>query len=163
MNIFYLDSTPELCARYHCDKHVIKMILETAQILSTVINGKLGEQPLLYKSTHKHHPCVLWAGETQANFNWLLQLLYELNAEYKYRWNRRSDHNSFIVIQHYIETNGGAIPLISDNWHLTFPALAMPKFCKVENNAVASYRNYYNLEKKHIHKWTNREIPEWII
>lgn len=163
INIFYLDSTPELCARYHCDKHVVTMILKTAQIISTVINTYVGfEQEGLYKSTHKNHPCVLWAGKTYANFTYLLDLLFYLNFEYKYRWNKQKDHASYSLIKNYMPDKK-AIPLISTDFSFTPPALAMPDYCKVENDPVASYRNYYNQEKKHIHKWTNREIPEWIV
>jgi len=162
MNIFYLDSNPQVCARYHCDRHVTKMTVETAQIISTVINKYFGTQlEGLYTSTHEHHPCVIWAGESMSNFKWLLELLYHLNMEYVYRWNKKVDHASFERIASYFAKY--QIPAISDNWESTTPALAMPEYCKLHFDPVASYRNYYNLEKKHIHKWTNREVPEWIV
>jgi hypothetical protein len=61
MNIFLLDSNIKKCAQYHCDKHVVKMILESAQILSTVLRLNGVDQG--YKTTHANHPCTLWAGK----------------------------------------------------------------------------------------------------
>ena len=71
MNIFLLDLDPRLAAYQQCDKHVIKMTLETAQILSSasIING--GKGP--YRLTHKNHPCTLWAAQTSDNYEWLIQ------------------------------------------------------------------------------------------
>ena len=60
MNIFKLDATPELCAQVHCDKHVSKMILESAQMLCTVFWSNNQTAP--YKPVHAKHPCTLWAG-----------------------------------------------------------------------------------------------------
>ena len=59
MNIFYLDKDPQQAAKYHCDKHVVKMILESAQMLCTVVNEISGGQVTPYKSTHKNHPCKI--------------------------------------------------------------------------------------------------------
>lgn len=63
MNIFYLDENPNLCAQYHCDRHVIKMILESAQLLCTALNVVAGQQVTPYKSTHVNHPCSIWVRE----------------------------------------------------------------------------------------------------
>ena len=65
MNIFILDLNTERCARYHCDQNVVKMILESTQIVCTVLNQKGFATP--YKPTHTKHPCVLWAGESYDN------------------------------------------------------------------------------------------------
>lgn len=69
MNIFYLDEDIECCAKAHVDRHVIKMILETAQILSTVCVQHHVSAP--YQATHPKHPCTLWAGEFLDNWFWL--------------------------------------------------------------------------------------------
>lgn len=61
MNIFYLDKDPKLCAQYHCDKHVVKMILESAQLLCTAVNEAAGKEVAPYKSTHVNHPCSIWS------------------------------------------------------------------------------------------------------
>lgn len=73
MNIFVLDYTPQKAAEYHCDKHVVKMILESAQILCAV-HHKNGDSNVPYKLTHKNHPCTIWAGESRSNYLWLTQL-----------------------------------------------------------------------------------------
>jgi hypothetical protein len=83
MNIFLLDSNIKKCAQYHCDKHVVKMILESAQILSTVLRLNGVDQG--YKTTHANHPCTLWAGKSFSNWKWLRELASALNKEYRFR------------------------------------------------------------------------------
>ena len=76
MNIFYLHDDPEVCAKSHCDKHVVKMILEYSQLLSTAHHELDGEPSIeCYKSTHKNHPSALWARTNRSNYNWLWSLL----------------------------------------------------------------------------------------
>jgi len=89
MNIFYLDKDPRLCTRYHCDKHVVKMILESAQLLCTAVNVLAGEQVTPYKSTHVNHPCSIWIRESYWNWNYTYKLMLELELE----WNHRYQHN----------------------------------------------------------------------
>jgi hypothetical protein len=91
MNIFYLDTNIQLCSEYHCDKHVVKMILEYAQILCTVLHESGESAP--YRPTHKNHPCVLWAGESIENWKWLRDLANALNTEYKFRFQHAANHN----------------------------------------------------------------------
>ena len=79
MNIFYLDEDTEICAQYHCDKHVVKMILEYAQILCTVLHELGQEAP--YRPTHRNHPCTVWARESLDNWIWLRALCQALNQE----------------------------------------------------------------------------------
>ena len=81
MNIFVLDASPLRAAEMHCDKHVPKMVLETAQIMSTVLNEK-GLKGA-YKSTHKNHPCTVWAGQSFANYMWTMALGMALGLEYE--------------------------------------------------------------------------------
>ena len=79
MNIFASYSDPVLCAEYLDDKRLVKMILETAQLLSTAVrvvnpeveNDMYEEDMYLYKSTHVNHPCSVWARASQSNFMWL--------------------------------------------------------------------------------------------
>jgi len=84
MNIFVLSYDVEECAKWHLDKHVVKMPLETAQLLCTAL-WYHGGKPL-YKKAHKNHPCNLWTRESQANFNWLVALGFSLCSEYQYRY-----------------------------------------------------------------------------
>jgi hypothetical protein len=152
MNIFVLDKNLKKCARYHCDKHLIKMILESAQILCSVLWSCGIKAP--YRKTHVNHPCVLWAAESLANWRWLKELARELNAEYQYRFNKES-HKSFDVIMSLPE------PPLSD-LGLTKQPLVMPK-CYHRADAISSYRLYYAKEKTHIAKWTKRKVPKWFI
>ncbi|MFU8806166.1 MAG: pyrimidine dimer DNA glycosylase/endonuclease V, partial [Bradymonadaceae bacterium] len=95
MNIFIFDEDPQECARHHGDRHVVKMVLETAQILCTVQH--VSGQAAPYKKTHAAHPCVRWVLESLANYRWLVELGLALAVEYTHRYGRR--HKSHDVIE----------------------------------------------------------------
>jgi hypothetical protein len=98
MNIFYTSDDPKACAVALDDKRLVKMVLETAQILSTITH-KLGcDTP--YKPTHMNHPCVLWAGQSLANFSWLKIHGVELAETYTRRYGR--EHKSEPIIRGFI-------------------------------------------------------------
>lgn len=151
MNIFYLDDNPGLCAQYHGDKHVIKMILESAQMLCTVCHQNGIEAP--YKPTHKAHPCTLWVGTSITHFSWLYALSAALNEEYKHRYNKSTDHKSYTVIE------GLEWPMLSEI-PFTPPPQCMPQQYK-HADTIKAYRKYYVGEKSHIMCYTNREKPNW--
>ncbi|MDV2856763.1 pyrimidine dimer DNA glycosylase/endonuclease V [Oceanimonas sp. CAM02] len=153
MNIFILDNNIERCAEYHCDQHVVKMILESVQILCTALNKKGFETP--YKSTHIKHPSVLWVEESYDNFQWLTRLTQALNAEYRYRYRKEQDHKS--------------MPVLAQIQQFTYPAIgltefaqAMPDQYKVPGDAVQAYRNFYLGDKMKFARWTRREVPHWV-
>jgi hypothetical protein len=152
MNIFILDKDIDRCARYHCDRHVSKMILESVQILCTALNKKGFSTP--YRSTHVKHPCVLWVEESYDNFLWLAQLARALNAEYRYRYRKDRDHASIAVLDrigdYHYEASG-----------ITEFAQAMPVQYKVPGDAVTAYRSYYLGEKLAFARWTRRRAPGW--
>ena len=154
MNIFLLDTDTRKCAQYHCDKHVVKMILETAQLLCGVhhMTDQVTDQ-VPYKLSHKNHPCAIWSRESLSNYLYLCDLGLELCKEYTYRYGKR--HKSQDVIE-WCVTNK---PNICDK-EFTEPARAMPNEYKVDS-VVESYRNYYIGEKSKIAVWKNRKIPEW--
>jgi len=175
MNIFVLDKDIKKCAMYHNDKHCIKMILEYSQILCGVhhiLNENDEEfiKTIPYKLTHRNHPCSIWARECVENYNWLAKLGLTLAMEYTIRYDKV--HKSTEVLK-WCANN---IPELKQGEGMTEYALAMPDDCKVEGNAVESYRNYYRKHKrtwnkenrktgeieKVEHKWTNREKPEWM-
>ena len=133
MNIFVLDTNPKLCAQYHCDKHVVKMILESAQMLSTANRGVGLDEG--YKATHVNHPCNKWLRESLANWYWLRDLTYELHTEWKYRYGHPESktHKSFDVVCNL------SVPNLPDI-EMTDFALAMPDEYKT-NDPVESYRN----------------------
>ena len=154
MNIFILDTEIQRCARYHADQHVVKMILESAQMLCTVLNQNGGAAP--YRSTHVRHPCTRWAGRSLSNWLWLRRLALALNDEYRFRFRGSSDHKSARVVQDL------AIPRMPD-LGLTEFAQVMPDEFKVEGDPVRAYRRFYIGEKSRFVKWTRRRPPGWYI
>jgi len=152
MNIFVLDKDIEKCAQYHCDQHVVKMILESVQMLCTALNEQGFSTP--YRSTHIKHPCVLWVAESFENFSWLKNLAIALNTEYRFRFERDSDHKSILVLNEISNYS-------YDNQGLTEFAQAMPDKYKIPGDAVKAYRQFYLGEKMNFAKWTKRSIPGW--
>lgn len=153
MNIFILDKNISKCAEYHCDQHVIKMILESVQIMCTALNKKGFNTP--YKSTHVKHPCVLWVEESYDNLLWLNKLALSLNEEYKYRYDKIENHRSIPVMNKIMHQQYGS-------FGLTEFAQAMPDKYKIPGDAVTAYRNFYLGEKMSFAKWTRRRAPYWI-
>jgi hypothetical protein len=137
----------------HVDKHVVKMPLETAQILCTV-HWQVGNQAP-YKSTHKKHPCTIWAGQSIQNYMWLCELGLELCKEYTHRYAKT--HKCEDIINWCIINT----PNLPDAV-ITPYALAMPDEYKTSKDPIECYRNYYIGAKSHIHTWKNRQKPYWI-
>ena len=152
MNIFFLDFDTKKCAQYHCDKHVVKMILETAQLLCGAHWVIGNEAP--YKLSHKNHPCAIWTRTSLSNYLYLCDLGLELCKEYTYRYGKR--HKSQDVIEWCLINK----PNIHDV-DFTSPPLAMGDEFKIGNDVIESYRNYYREGKKLIVSWKNRVIPSW--
>ncbi len=156
MNIFYLDHNPEICASLHCDKHVIKMILETAQLLSTahhVAESQYAE--FLYKKTHVNHPSAIWARESKANYIWLVSLFKELCKEYTKRYGKV--HKTDREYTNILEIVPDGLP----NKPFTQPPQAMP----VEyhhTDSVVAYRQYYLYNKWPMHWFEFKHgVPEF--
>jgi len=155
MNIFILDEDPKKCAEYHNDKHVVKMILETAQLLCGVHHMVESVLEVPYKLSHKNHPCSIWSRECIENYVWLCDLGIELCLEYTHRYGKR--HKSQDIIEWCIVNH----PPLKELGDITPFRLAMPEECKI-GNAVESYREYYIKEKKYFSKWKNRKIPHFM-
>ena len=157
MNIFYLDKSPTISAHCMCDKHVVKMILESAQLLCTALhtcpsNAELPEK--FYKKTHVNHPSAIWARTSKDNYLWLTDHANALLSEYTHRYDKQ--HASTSVID-WCSAN---IPNIPDLGFTDMPQ-CMPDEYKMDD-PVLGYRNYYNQAKSHIHSWKNRPVPVWI-
>ena len=151
MNIFVLDIDVHRCAEAHNDKHVVKMVTESAQLLSSAV--RLSGIDAGYKLTHKNHPCAIWTRESLSNWHWLCILAGALNDEYKYRYNKLVNHKAYDVITSL------PTPALPDIGPTPF-RLAMPDKYKGDDPVIA-YRNYYMGEKRHIAQWRNRPIPAW--
>ena len=161
MNIFALDNDPTKAAQMHCDKHVVKMVLESAQILSTVHHLYESEWACaVYKPTHKNHPSVKWAAQSQANYQWLYVLLHYLSMEYEGRYNRV--HKSWQKLNSCLQIVPRAMPGLVTDKQARF-ALTMPDVYKfVSDDPVECYRAYYWHEKRNLLKYTRRKEPEWL-
>ena len=158
MNIFFLDKTPEKSAEYHCDKHVVKMILETAQMLSTAINKyAMGiDSSRLYKNAHPKHPSTIWMGSTRDNFMWGLKLGQELSKEYTKRYGKK--HKSSNIIDNIIQSKYYEVIPTGE---LTTPPQCMPDEFKHDDYVIA-YRNYYKGAKRYFAKWDKlKNTPDW--
>jgi hypothetical protein len=182
VNIFVLNENPQLAAQQMCDKHIVKMPVETAQMLSTVHRmldghpyvdtGKSGRKikrwrhttdlsfssgPLLYHATMMNHPCTIWARETLGNYRWLVDHGLALCKEYTRRYGRI--HGSWRVI-HYCDYNDPKN--INPSEKTTEFPQAMPIHLKVSGDAVSAYRQYYIEEKARFATWKSpAEMPDW--
>tara|TARA_R110000744_G_scaffold274817_2_gene387846 strand:- start:8 stop:469 length:462 start_codon:yes stop_codon:yes gene_type:complete len=151
MNIFVLDESPVVAAKYACDKHVVKMILESAQMLCSV--QPEGTAP--YKRSFYNHPCTKWVRASARNYEWLLLHAYALCDEYTRRYDKV--HKTEQVIE-WCDNNRPELP----NVEMTKQPTCMPDYCKTES-VVGSYRKYYINEKVKFAKWKDGNIPSWFI
>ena len=157
MNIFYLHHDPAVAAQAQCDKHVVKMVLETAQMLSAVIDRHGIQDSAAYRVTHRNHPCTIWAGDSRTNYEWLVCHGLALGAEYTKRYGKT--HKSLAVIQALAQH----APQLED-LGATCPAQAMPEMYRVPGDAVQAYRNYYSQCKAKVMPMTWRSPsapPSW--
>lgn len=157
MNIFYIDNDPQISAICMVDSHVVKMILETAQMLSTahrIVDNN--NSPYMYKATHINHPSTKWARETEGNYIWLVSHFKYLGDEYQYRYGKI--HKSISVLYDILIDSPKNIPKLP----MTKMPCAIPKEYIISDDPVENYRNYYIHGKSHLHKWTKRNPPEWL-
>jgi len=157
MNIFYLDSDPKICAQYHCDKHVVKMILETAQMLSTAHHVLDGDDAIdgIYRSTHKNHPSSVWVRACEGNYKWTWLLFMHLLAEYTKRYDNVHATERLLYTLKTTPKN------ILRDVRTTEPPQCMPEQYKVKDASMQAYRNYYIGEKATIAFWRHSDTPEW--
>lgn len=163
MNIFYLDRSAEKAAEMLIDKHVVKMVLETAQLLCTAhryLDGENGiklsaagrrlqiwthpdslYEKILYKATHFNHPCAIWARETNENYEWLYDYFVAVSNEYKKRFGKT--HLSWSKLGDILQDPPQNIQL----GPFIEPAQAMPAIYQYDGDSVVAYRKYYESEK----------------
>lgn len=155
MNIFVLDSEPRACAQMHYDRHVVKMCLEYAQVLSTAARLR-GFEHEGYKSTHANHPCTQWAVQPE-NWAWLYRLAVQLGIEYSARYNKV--HASTVALEKLPEELVRCVGLYDMPHGFV---LAMPEEYR-RPDAVASYRAYYREGKAHLKAYRAPAVaPSWL-
>ena len=169
MNIFVLDRNPKIAAYMMCDKHVVKMILESAQMLSAVLDCqykdeyKGSDKPVIeqfglpgYPKAHAKHPCALWARQSKQNAMWLVQHMRALCLEYTKRYNKFHKQD--------------VLPLVYEAQleYCEFDSKKQTEFVQAITNTdlhgddpVEAYREYYRKEKAHFCTWKHGVIPEW--
>lgn len=176
VNIFYIHTDPIIAAQQMVDRHVVKMILETAQLLSTahrVLDGRMVVVPnengrkmkrwvlsddretKLYVATHINHPSAIWCRETSANYQWLYWHFVALLDEYTHRYGKIHKCDSMKNVL-------SELPKSIKHSGFTQPTPAMDEQYVVPGDSIASYMKYYKYGKKHLHAWTKRSPPEWI-
>ena len=184
MNIFYIDKDPEQAARWLVDRHVVKMILESAQLLSTAhryVDGKMeivkpeydpyrpnaprrskkfwvlddAREPVLYQATHINHPSNVWTRTAVENYLWLVEHFAALLDEYTYRDGKKHKTGELLYMLQ-------SPPHGVRDYDMTKMPSAIKDEYKISDDPVTNYRNYYKHGKATMHKWTNREPPEWI-
>jgi len=181
MNIFYLDRDPVKAAEMSCDKHVVKMILESAQMLSTakrVLDGEeyfdttkngrkikrwrlknSNEEAIIYKAGWLRHPSTQWVMKSAYNYRWLYLHMMALNEQYKLRYNHTKDHLCIQKLGQLLSTPPKNINVRAIGTDAT---PAMPDECIVPGDSVASYRKYYIMKKKRFATWKSpAKTPEW--
>ena len=180
MNIFVLEDCPVKAAEVQCDKHVVKMIVESGQMLSTAhrmldgnlevyvnANGRkarrynLGDwrQQVLYKAVHYHHPCTVWTMESNANYEWHYKHFIALCDEYTFRYGKT--HGTDIKLREILKKVPSHIPWT--NLYTPFKlAMQHEPQCMHENDPVRSYQEYYQTKQDRFKMiWTKRDVPEW--
>jgi len=175
MNIFYLNEDPKKCAREHIDKHVVKMVIEYAQLMSTahrMLDGEMywdktkagrrikrwklddSREEQLYKASHVNHPDGIWLRQTTGNYEYTWQLFNALCDEYTYRYGRihetdRKLRSALMCTPQNLKVG-----------EMTEPPQCMPDYCK-HSDVITAYKNYYIQEKKSFSNWKKRNIPSW--
>ena len=160
MNIFILDTNPHVAARMQCDKHVPKMVVESAQMMASALRRHgatddimpLTQKGTPYKGGYHHHPCTVWAGDSRMNYIWLCRHAVALCSEYTKRFGKT--HACYAPIMHMQQH----YHLIDDSPLTTF-AQAMPEEHN-HSDAVKAYRSYYHT--KTFAKWEKgTPAPSW--
>ena len=164
------------------DKHVVKMILESAQLLSTAHRVLDGEQVdavkvnidtgktrnvkawmlpdardyVMYSATHINHPSAVWCRTAIENYDWLVDHMFALMREYTHRYGKT--HKCYGELSYMLQSP----PKNLKEWDWTpMPSCMAPEYI-ISEDPIINYRNYYREGKKNLHRWTNRSAPSWL-
>ena len=151
MNLFYLHHDPVEAARLQCDRHVVKMILETAQMLSTA-HLELDGIQVAYKATHKNHPSTVWVRSSAEAYQWAFVHMMALGDEYTKRYGNKvhktiAEHAKMLSL----------LPVNLDDCRKQFvePPQCMYDECK-RDDTVLAYLTYYNAKAD---EWAAKGSP----
>jgi hypothetical protein len=167
MNVFVCDKDPVKSAKYLADIHVVKMVLESAQLLSTVCAEKNIYFNGIYKSTHKSHPCVLAMKNDPNYLSWVSQHGLALADEYSNRFHKTHKSLSIIKNASLSLIKEGLMPAITNIYSINeFPRAVFDEFKILPvTEAYQKHLNkkYSELWKPNRAKWTVPGIkPEWV-
>lgn len=177
MNVFVLDEDPVVAAQSQCDKHVVKMVTETAQLLSTAHHTRktdLSRSGKLYKACYVNHPWSKWLLKGQIGYNWLIHHGLALGDEYTHRYGRL--HKSHEVICRMMDWSVAKGYTPKTYGAATFCGMTARPYCvrtedqfydhnglRYQRSIVEAYRSYYKYKNTVITmRWTNREVPSWL-
>jgi len=154
VNLFYLHEDPQICASMHCDKHVVKMIIETAQLLSTAVRTIEPNAPNVYKTSHLNHPSARWVRANAQNYRWATLLLKFLGEEYERRYGKR--HKTIREVYGSFAQYEGRMPA----GEFYPPPQVVPEQHK-RDDTVEAYRSYYH-DKLSFIFYKKGGWPEWL-
>ena len=170
MNIFFVSDLPGLAAADLCDKHVVQMVRETAQLLATahrVLDGELVKEgkksryrldsqldTLIPRATHHNHPSAVWVRQSHLHYDWLFRYFRAILKEYTYRYKKTHFYQQF---EKPLEEQPRHIP----SGCFIDPPQCMPDEYKVEGNCMQAYRRYYIGAKARFAKWNHATVPHW--
>ena len=160
MNIFYLDSDPVVAAQMLCNRHVVKMGLESVQMLGCLLPQDMAP----YKHTHRNHPSTVWALTSDENYLWLVRHAEAIFAEYTKRYGKiHKSELALIKIKAIVNAlvDSGAFHRMFPRIGLTPMPQCMPDDCKVLADSVAAYRKYYKKHKASFAIWPENQTPTW--
>jgi len=167
MNIFYVDESPVESAKMLCDRHVVKMAIETSQMLANCFSEELlslestpkTQKGTIRKYSHWNHPSSKWVRESKSNMNWLIDHGMELCHEKK----RRYPNKPMPFVYEFLQWCKDNMDLSEvPEGELTLAPQCMPDYCK-QDDLVSAYRNYYVKEKKDIASWKHGNDPTWFM
>ena len=154
MNIFYLHSDPTVIPTVMYNKHVVKMILETAQLLCTT-HRYFGNEDVPYKSTHINHPSTVWARTNEANYRWLYDHFIALCCEYESRYNKT--HLCYTKCADVLQEPPVGMDYSDDISKM--PSCMEDQYI-ISDDPIVNYRNYYINGKTHIANSDEKIITE---
>lgn len=172
MNRFIIDKEPAAIAEQLCDEHIIKMILEEAQMLNTAARihaPDFAEEAGLYKIAYKNHPCTIWVRDNHMNYRFGVRLMYAMNKEYMYRYPVKSDgkpntgHASMRHFDALIDAEK-YMPNYT-NFMTKHPQCfsGLDHLKTDEHWPVIAYRTFYKVDKSKFASYNKgRSMPQWM-